>query len=102
MSKNKSQRQPTLPKVNVKLLLRETTMRSRIAFPENEQDELWWNEGLDHKKSGDFMERLFNAMELGYNGAKKQSESICTCKGSGGIRMDGTCGRCGLRLDFVE
>lgn len=45
-----------------KLLLRELSMRSQLIFPENDQDEIWFNETL--KNSGDFMIRLFNAMDL--------------------------------------
>ena len=51
----------------VMLLLRETAMRCRIAFPKNEQDETWFNEGTDKDKCGDFMQRLFNTMEVYYD-----------------------------------
>ena len=46
-------------------LLRELTMRSQIAFPENEQDEKWFDEGIDRKRSDDFMERLWHTLKLG-------------------------------------
>ena len=45
-------------------LLRELTMRSQIAFPENEQDEKWFDEGIDRKRSDDFMERLWHTLKL--------------------------------------
>ena len=51
----------------VMLLLRETAMRCRIAFPKNEQDETWFNEGTDKDRCGDFMQRLFNTMEVYYD-----------------------------------
>jgi hypothetical protein len=46
-------------------LLRETTMRANLALPENDQDLKWFDETCDHKKSGDFMERLFDELKLG-------------------------------------
>lgn len=48
-----------------KRLLMETAMRCQIALPENEQSAGWFDEGLAIDKSGDFMERLFEALELG-------------------------------------
>jgi hypothetical protein len=48
-------------------LLRETAMRCNIVFPENEEDEKWFNETCDVKKSGDFMERIIKGLGLGGN-----------------------------------
>lgn len=66
MAQNKKKpRKLSLRNTDVICLLRETAMRNRIAFPENEEDEKWFNEGVKKHKSGDFMERLFNALKLG-------------------------------------
>lgn len=46
-------------------LLRETAMRANLAMPENDQDLKWFEETCDRKKSGDFMERLFDGLRLG-------------------------------------
>lgn len=52
--------------VNSYQLLRETTMRASLAMPETEQDLKWFDEGVSVDKSGDFMERLFSALDLGH------------------------------------
>lgn len=49
----------------IKSLLRETVMRCNLAFPEDEQDLKWFDEGLDIHKSGDFQNRLFKTLGLG-------------------------------------
>jgi len=46
-------------------LLREVSMRNRIAFPQSEQDQKWFDEGVEVSKSGDFINRLFSALSLG-------------------------------------
>jgi hypothetical protein len=53
------------PESVVKELLRETAMRCNIAFPETEKDNEWFEQGLDVNSSGNFMLRLFAALELG-------------------------------------
>lgn len=45
-------------------MLRELTMRCQLAFPQNEQDEKWFEEGTNVMKS-DFLERLYPAIGLG-------------------------------------
>lgn len=50
---------------NILILLREAVMRGQMALPENSKDLEWFDEGLNYRKSGDFMERLFKALELG-------------------------------------
>ena len=57
----KSQLKPQEGESN--LLLRELAMRGNYAFPINKQDEKWFEEGMGIKKSGDFEERLFTALD---------------------------------------
>lgn len=42
-------------------LLRELVMRGQFAFPENEDDLKWFDEGINHK----FMEELMTKLSLG-------------------------------------
>ena len=44
-------------------LLRETAMRANLAFPASDEDNKWFDDGLHHKRSGDFMFRLFDALD---------------------------------------
>lgn len=44
-------------------LLRETAIRAHLVLPETELENKWFEEGTDNKKCGDFMERLFHAVE---------------------------------------
>lgn len=46
-------------------LLRETAMRCQIAFPQNQEDLDWFNDGLSPKKPCDFMDRLFDTIDCG-------------------------------------
>ncbi len=39
-------------------LLRETATRTQIILPTDEKSLKWWDEGTDHRKCGDFSERL--------------------------------------------
>lgn len=57
--------QSNTQKVELLSLLRETAMRNQIAFPQNEQDEKWFNETVAVYNSGDFINRLFKTLELG-------------------------------------
>jgi len=43
-------------------LLMELACRGQYIFPTTEQQDKWWNEGIGHKKSGDFMIRIFEAL----------------------------------------
>jgi len=56
-------------------LLRETVLRSQLYLPTNEQELKWFDEGVSIKNSGDFLERLYNRLEIG--------ESCKYCGGSG-------------------
>jgi len=42
-----------------KNLLRETLMRCRLSFPQDEQDIKWFEEGTDIAKSGNYFERVY-------------------------------------------
>ena len=44
-------------------LLRELAIRGNYAFPQNEQEEVWFNEGIEQNMSGDFMHRLLTVIE---------------------------------------
>ena len=56
-------------------LLRELAIRGNYAFPQNEQEEVWFNEGIEQNMSDDFMERLFNTMTR-YNHFSKQEFKV--------------------------
>lgn len=45
-------------------LIKETAMRTNIAFPTNEKQIEWFEEGLVVTKSGDFINRLFKECEF--------------------------------------
>ena len=51
----------TVNEANRKIGLRELTMRSNFAFPENEEDTAWFNDGRTIK----FMRKLFVQLGLG-------------------------------------
>ena len=53
----------TSSKSKDKLLL-ELVFRNRLAFPRTSWEKQMFEEGLDHKVSGDFMLRLFDAIDL--------------------------------------
>jgi len=58
--------------INMSQLLRETVMRCRIVFPENEQDEVWWKSGTNHNTSWgrDYMNRLDKALKVSNKSAR--------------------------------
>jgi len=59
-------------------LLRETTMRGKIAYPECQQDLEWRNEGFLNRK---FTERLFDTLGLGRDGSGIDTDCDClACK----------------------
>jgi len=45
-------------------LLVETAMRAHLALPTNDEQMKWFDDGTDHKLSGDFMERLYKAIDV--------------------------------------
>lgn len=46
------------------LLFREVIMRQNLAFPENEQDEKWFDEGMKGNNAT-LITRVFDALSLG-------------------------------------
>lgn len=48
---------------NIRQLLIETAMRTKISFPLNAEQKQWFEEGLN----GDFMERLYNEIDTEAN-----------------------------------
>ena len=60
-------------------LLRETAMRANLALPETEQDLQWFDEGVSVKNSGDFMERLFESLDLGQPSVTSEGSEKKAC-----------------------
>ena len=54
-------------KDHIKDVLRECIMRANLTFPENEQDEKWFNEGFDMKKGhgADLFLEIHKILDLG-------------------------------------
>jgi len=52
---------------SIKLLLREVIMRNNLTFPENEQDEKWFNEGINarEKHGAELFIKIHEALGLG-------------------------------------
>lgn len=48
---------------NIESVLIELAMRANVVFPTNEQEQMWFDQGLDVDKSGDFIVRLCDTLD---------------------------------------